>query len=105
MVAWPVPQTVTELRGFLGLTGYYRRFRNIMALLPNHSLNFLERNSSVGPPAAQHTFDTLKQSMVTTHVLASPNFNETFEVQTDASDIGIYRGIPHTKRATNCFSE
>lgn len=38
---------------------------------------------------AQHAFDQLKQAMSSTRILALPNFNQPFIVETDASDVGI----------------
>ena len=49
----------------------------------------LQKNQFVWSSAAQQAFDTLKHVMSSTPVLALPNFQEVFEVATDASNVGI----------------
>ena len=89
MLKWPVPQTMTELRAFLGLTGYYRKFVKDYGRLSKPLTQILRLKTFVWNQHAQAAFQALKTAMTHTPVLALPNFNETFTVETDACADGI----------------
>ena len=71
------------------MIGYYRRFVKHYGLIAKPLTQLLRKKQFGWNPEAQKAFDTLKQAMTTTPVLALPNFHETFEVETDAFDVGI----------------
>lgn len=83
---WPVPQSATQVRAFLGLCSYYRRFIQDFA----HIADPLHRLTHKGVPfiwsnEAEEAFLVLKQALTSPPVMAFPNLSAPFLLYTDAS--------------------
>ncbi|KAJ1085659.1 hypothetical protein NDU88_005787 [Pleurodeles waltl] len=89
---WVAPKTQTQVRAFLGLTGYYRRFvkgyGSIVTALTELTSKKMPKKVN-WTVECQQAFDTLKQAMCSAPVLKAPDYSKQFIVQTDASEHGI----------------
>lgn len=89
VLQWSIPNNVSQLRGFLGLTGYYRRFIYRYAQLAQPLTNLLQKNSFTWTEEAQKAFENLKKAVTEVPIMALLDFSKTFIVETDASGCGI----------------
>lgn len=87
---WPKPANVKELRSFLGLAGYYRKFIRHFGIIC-HPLHGLLKKGVVYVWTDDHStaFHTLKAALASAPVLALPDFSSQFTIETDASSFGI----------------
>ena len=89
---YPVPVTKKQVRGFLGLTGYYRRFIENYAsvAIPLTDMTRKSMPDRVDwTPESEAAFKLLKQALCQSPVLGNPDFDKQFTLQTDASDRGV----------------
>ena len=86
----PPPKTATEVRSFLGLTGYYRRYVKGFAAIAS-PLHALTRKDVVFHWSAecQAAFDRLKHLLTTSPITALPDLSQAFRLYTDASTAGL----------------
>jgi hypothetical protein len=85
VTSWPQPCSVRDLRGFLGLAGYYHRFIKDYGAITAPLTALLKKEAFAWTPAAIAAFDALKKALSTAPVLQLPDFNKLFVVDCDAS--------------------
>lgn len=87
---YPAPKTHKELKQFLGLVGYYRRFIKDFSSITQPFTSLLKKNISFKWEMRQQiNFEKLKQLLSSEPILQYPDFNKEFLLTTDASDEGI----------------
>jgi hypothetical protein len=90
---YPQPKTKTEVRGFLGLTGYYSHYIKDYATIATPLTDILrgkEKRAQIEwSENCEEAFKTLKSILMEFPVLRAPDFNKEFIVQTDASNFGM----------------
>ena len=96
---WKIPKTETELRGFLGLTGYYRSFVSGYAKIatPLHALLHKDESGKARKrarqinwnPEADQAFERLKDILCSAPLLGHPDFTLPFILEVDASHLGL----------------
>eukprot|EP00731_Ephydatia_muelleri_P028380 Em0020g24a len=88
--SWPAPLCKKDVQRFLGLANYYRRFIKEFADIAKPLQRLVEKNSLFEwTDACQNAFTHLRQCLVTAPVLAFPDYEQPFLLDTDASDVGI----------------
>jgi hypothetical protein len=90
IVTWPTPTNSKELRSFLGLAGYYRKFIRHFGIISKPLTNLLKKNTMFcWTTEHDTTFECLKTALSQAPVLALPDFSKQFILETDACAVGI----------------
>lgn len=99
---WLIPTSITEVRSFHGLGSFYRRFVKDFSSVAAPLTECIKKGRFERNEAAQQAFENIKHLLGNTPILALPNFSKPFEVQCDASGVGI-GGSFSAREATHCI--
>nr|ACS91357.1 polyprotein [Coix lacryma-jobi] len=90
ILKWKSPTTVHQVRSFLGMAGYYRRFILGFSKIAKPITELLKNQVKFKwTPECEQAFQTLKKLLTTAPILAQPDIEKPFDVYYDASGIGL----------------
>lgn len=87
---FPLPKTQKEIKSFLGLVGYYRKFIQDFAKLTKPLTKCLKKGSKINMSSEYiQAFEKCKEVLINAPILQYPDFEQPFILTTDASDVAI----------------
>jgi hypothetical protein len=90
VVHFPIPKTVTSVRSFLGLTGYYRKYIQGYSRMAGPLFELTKKDVAfVWDVGCQQAYQALKVALVNAPVLTRPDFRRTFWLDVDWSPKGV----------------
>ena len=90
VATWPQPTTVRDVRAFLGLASFYRRFiKNFSRIAKPLTELTKEKSSLQWGEDEERAFLKLKMALVHAPILKLPDFSRPFVVTTDASQVAL----------------
>ena len=88
--SWPRPKNASEVRSFVGLAGYYRRFVEGFSKFAASLTELTHKNQKfVWSDKCENSFQELKQRLITAPILRLPSGQEKFVIYCDASHQGL----------------
>nr|GEV45590.1 putative ribonuclease H-like domain-containing protein [Tanacetum cinerariifolium] len=105
LISWPTPSTIYDIRSFNGLASFYRHFIWNFSSISSPLTECMKGGRFTWTSEAAKAFKILKATVTEAPVLALPNFDEVFQVECDASRVGIGGVLSQNQRSIAFFSK